>query len=234
MSDYKIKLEVFEGPLALLLHLIEKDQIDIYDIPIAQVTEQYIAYLKAWEEFNLDIASEFLVMAATLLQIKSRMLLPRPPAAVETAEEEDPRQELVEKLVEYRKFKQLAALLQSMAEKRLKYFTRPPQELDVTPPLPQGLKLDDLIMAFAAILESAADNYALVARDEISVQDKMYDIIHLLHKTERIEFWQTITRTGSRSEVVAALLAVLELLRLKRITVSQDRCFGPIFIALRE
>ncbi|WP_425440869.1 segregation and condensation protein A [Sporolituus thermophilus] len=218
----------------MLLHLIEKDQIDIYDIPIAQVTEQYIAYLKAWEEFNLDIASEFLVMAATLLQIKSRMLLPRPPAAVETAEEEDPRQELVEKLVEYRKFKQLATLLQSLAEKRLQYFTRPPQEFYVAPPLPQGLKLDDLIMAFAAVLESAVDNYALVARDEISVQDKMYDIIHLLHKTGRIEFWQTITRTGSRSEVVAALLAVLELLRLKRVTVYQDRCFGPIFIALRE
>ena len=109
MPDYRIKLEIFEGPMDLLMHLIEKNQIDIYDIPIAVVTEQYLTYLKALEEFNIDIASGFLLMAATLLQIKSRMLLPpRPSQIAELTEEEDPRQELVDRLIEYRKFKDLS------------------------------------------------------------------------------------------------------------------------------
>lgn len=235
MSDYKIKLEVFEGPIALLLHLIEKHQIDIYDIPIAQITEQYLLYLRAMKEFNIDIASDFLLMAATLLQIKSRMLLPRPKAALAAEEEEiDPRQELVEKLIEYRKFKQMATILEDMVEKRSLYFTRLPQQFDIVPSLPEGLKLDDLILAFAAIWESASEDYALVTREEISIQDKMYDIIHLLHKAGQLEFRQTITRTGSRAEVVAAFLALLELIRMRRIIIQQDGGFGPIYLMLRE
>lgn len=237
MSDYKIKIEVFEGPLDLLMHLIEKNQLDIYDIPIASITEQYLEYLKALEVFNIDIASEFLVMAATLLQIKSRLLLPKPPKIVDENEESniDPRQELVEKLIEYRKFKQVAGLFENMVKDRERFFTRQPLTFETPIPLPVGMKLDDLIRAFAAVWESAIEDYALVSREEISIQDKMYDIVQVLSQRQGcVEFCDTIIRTGSRGEVIAAFLALLELIRLKRIAIRQDYAFGPIHLILRE
>lgn len=235
MEAYKIRLDAFEGPLALLMHLIEKNQIDIYDIPIAEVTEQYLAYLRALEEFNIDIASEFLVMAATLLQIKSRMLLPKPPVADEAMEEEDPRQELVARLLEYRRFKQAAGVLEDMLHDREKFFSRPPGEFATKIVLPDGLKIDDLIEAFAAVWESAIDQFAFISREEISVQDKMQDILHLLRsRAGRMEFAETFIRSGSKTEMVASFLAILELIRMKRIRITQDRSFGPIYLTLGE
>lgn len=235
MSDYKIKLEVFEGPLALLMHLIEKSQIDIYNIPIATVTEQYIDYLKAMEDFDIEIASEFLVMAATLLQIKSRMLLPRPVIDEVTDEVVDPRQELVERLIEYRKFKQFAETLDQLNNERSKYFFRVPQEFAKQFPLPEGLCLDDLLKAFAALWESAAPEFALIAPEEISVKDKMHDIITLLRNNKgTMEFSKTIIRTGSRSEFIAAFLALLELVRLRRIVIHQEKQFSSIRLSLKE
>jgi segregation and condensation protein A len=234
-ADCKIKLETFEGPLALLMHLIDKNQIDIYDIPIAVVTEQYIAYIRALEEFNIDVASEFLVMAATLLQIKSRMLLPKPPASEAAEEEADPRQELVQRLLEYRRFKQMAATLEEMMRAREKFVARPPGSFAAKIVLPEGLKLDDLIEAFAAVWESAVDEFAFIAREEISVQDKMQDILLMLRKQGgRLEFAQTLIRSGSRTEMVTAFLALLELIRLKRIKIEQERSFGPIYLSLGE
>ena len=236
MSDYKIKLETFEGPMALLMHLLEKNQLDIYDIPIAVVTEQYLEYLQALEEFNIDIASEFLLMAATLLQIKSRMLLPKLPQILEETDDEgDPRQELVDRLLEYRKFKQMSAVMEEMMQQRGHFFTRVPQEFEAQLPLPAGLRLDDLLSAFVAVWESSIDEYEVVAREEFSVQDKIYDIIHLLYKHKgRIEFSQTIIRTGTRPEVIATFLALLELMKLQRVTISQQERFGPIYITLKE
>jgi Uncharacterized conserved protein len=234
-DEYKIKLETFEGPLALLMHLIDKSQIDIYDIPIAEVTEQYLAYIRAMEEFNIDVASEFLVMAATLLQIKSRMLLPKPPAAEQPAEEEDPRQELVERLLEYRRFKQMAATLEDMLHEREQYVARPPGYFATKIVLPDGLKVDELIEAFAAVWESSVDDYALITREEISIQDKMQDILLLLRKNSgRLEFAQTLIRSGSRTEMVTAFLALLELIRLRRIRIEQECSFGPIYLSLGE
>lgn len=235
MSDYKIKLEIFEGPMDLLMHLIEKNQIDIYDIPIATVTEQYIAYLKALETFNIDVASEFLLMAATLLQIKSRMLLPRPPQTVELTEEEDPRQELVDRLIEYRRFKDMSTVMENMLKEREHFFTRLPEEFPVKIPLPIGLNINDLVAAFASVWESSIDDYELVSREEFSVQDKMYDIIHLLYKYKgRIEFNQTLIRKGTKSEVVAAFLALLELVKLQRVIITQQERFSTIYITLKE
>jgi segregation and condensation protein A len=235
MSDYKIKLEIFEGPMDLLMHLIEKSQIDIYDIPIAAVTEQYLGYLKALEEFNIDVASEFLLMAATLLQIKSRMLLPRPPKVIESAEEEDPRQELVDRLLEYRRFKDISAIMESILKQREHFFTRLPEEFPIKIPLPMGLNINDLVVAFAAVLESSIDDYELVSREEFSVQDKMYDIIHLLYKYKgKIEFSQTLIRKGTKSEVIAAFLALLELVKLQRVIISQQERFSEIHITLKE
>lgn len=234
-AEYKVKLEAFEGPLALLMHLIDKNQVDIYDIPIAVVTEQYLDYIRAMEIFNIDVASEFLVMAATLLQIKSRMLLPKPPAAEQLAEEVDPRQELVQRLLEYRRFKQAAADLEEMLRKREQFVARPPGYFATKIVLPEGLKIDDLIEAFAAVWESAVDEFAFIAREEISVQDKMQDILLLLRKQGgRLEFAQTLIRSGSRTEMVTAFLALLELIRLKRIHIDQERSFGPIYLSLGE
>ncbi len=234
MSEYTIKLQAFEGPLALLMHMIEKEQIDIYDIPITKVTEQYLRYLDTMEEFNIQIASEFLVMAATLLQIKSRLLLPRP-AAVVMEEEEDPRQELVDRLLEYRMFKQASLFLERLAQNRGNYVVREPQEFASQLVLPTGLKVDDLISAFVAVWESKEEEYSLVSRDEVSVQDKMYAILHLLHQSNgETDFLQIIELAHSRGEVVALFLALLELIRLKRVQVRQDLGFGPIFIMLKE
>ncbi|MDF2635585.1 MAG: Segregation and condensation protein [Pelosinus sp.] len=235
MSDYKIKLEIFEGPMDLLMHLIEKNQIDIYDIPIAIVTEQYIAYLKTLEIFNIDVASEFLLMAATLLQIKSRMLLPRQPQFVELTEEDDPRQELVDRLIEYRKFKEMSAQMENLLKEREHFFTRLPEDFPVKIPVPMGLNINDLVTAFAAVWESSIDDYELVSREEFSVQDKMYDIIHLLYKYHgRIEFNQTLIRKGTKSEVVASFLALLELVKLQRVIISQQERFSTIYITLKE
>lgn len=231
-----VRLEVFEGPLALLMHLIEKNQIDIYDIPIADVTEQYLAYISSWNEFNMEVASEFLLMAATLLQIKSRMLLPKPPVIEEDeAEEEDPRQELVNRLIEYRRFKQLAAILSDMGQKRELFHTRSPVEITVHYPLLAGLDADQLVQAFLAVWESKVPEFRVVAREEVSVQDKMVDIVYLLtHHAGKIKFTDTFIRSGSRQEIVASFLAILELLRLKRLVIEQQEAFGPIYLMMKE
>ena len=234
-TSYSVSLGIFQGPLDLLMHLIEKHQIDIYDIPIAVITEQYLAYLRQMEEFNMDIASDFLVMAATLLQIKSRMLLPKPPKIEEALENADPRQELVDKLIEYRKFKQAASLFSQMAQERGQFFTRLPQNFDIPIPLPEGITLDDLLRSFAAVWESAIEDYALVAREEISVQEKMADILHVLRQYGgRAEFQQTLIRTGSKLETITAFIALLELIRLQRIIIYQCAVFGPIYLELKE
>jgi segregation and condensation protein A len=233
--SYKVRLEVFEGPLALLMHLIEKNQIDIYDIPIADITQQYLAYIEAWNEFNMDVASEFLLMAATLLQIKSRMLLPKPPRIEDSDEEEDPRLELVNRLIEYRRFKQITAVLQEMSQVRELSHTRGPQEFSVRYPLLKGLTADQLVQAFLAVWESKVDKFTLVDHDEVNVKDKILDIIHLLaHSQGKIEFTATFIRSGSKQEVVAAFLAILELLRLKRLVIEQQEPFGPIYLMAKE
>ena len=238
MEHYKIKTEVFEGPMALLMHLIDKNQIDIYDIPIAIITEQYLAYLRALERFNIDIASEFLVMAATLLQIKSRMLLPKQPKQVEEEEPcDDPRQELVDRLLEYRKYKHAAGILAEMAECRNQYHTRERLEIASDIPLPEGLTMDDLLLAFMTVWESQSreDDYSLVAREEISIQDKMYDIVNLLRSSgKKLNFFDTMIRAGGKGEMIASFLAILELIRLRRINIVQEVSFGSIFISLRE
>ncbi len=235
-TPYKIQLPAFEGPLDLLLHLIEKSKIDIYDIPIAELTEQYLVYLAAMEEFNIDVASDFLVMAATLLQIKSRLLLPKAPKVIAEEETElDPRHELVNRLLEYRKFKQMAEKFAALAGEREHYFTRSPQLIASSLPLPEGITLDMLTKAFLAVWESGLEEYSIVNREEISIQDKIHDIIHLLHKYDgRLEFSQTIIRSGTKREVIAAFLALLELIKLQRVTVRQKTNFSTIYIMLKE
>ncbi|MBQ1249245.1 MAG: segregation/condensation protein A [Selenomonadales bacterium] len=235
--SYQLKLEVFEGPLALLMHLIEKSQIDIYDIPIAEITEQYLAYLKQMEEVDLEIASEFLVMAATLLQIKSRMLLPKKKAEDDTVEE-DPRDELVARLLEYKRYQEVSRALSDMAEARRLFFGRSPLELPRRQePYPQGMTTDKLVMAFMAVWESkqAEEDFVVVRGETVTVQDKMGDILYLLRKCGKtMEFRETLIRARNRDEMIASFLAILELLKLNKIRAEQEQGSETIMISLVE
>lgn len=182
MADLSLKLTAFEGPLDLLLHLIERDKVDIYDIPIAAVTEQYISYLRSMSEFDMEVASDFLVMAATLLQIKSRMLLPK--QSVEGEEEEaDPRQQLVEMLVEYRRIKRAAAALADMKQSADLYWQREPMFGNLVERTVAPCTVQQLLKALAG-MTTAPDGKqaAFIEPQAYSVQDKMADILQKLQR----------------------------------------------------
>ena len=234
MPNYNIKIQDFEGPLDLLMHLIEKDKVDIYDIPIVDIAEQYITYLNAMKEFDMDVASDFLVMAATLLQIKSRMLLPKPP--VDSAEEqEDPRQMLVDMLVEYRKIRIQAKMLTESLATALGYHQRKPMQFPDIRKKIKPLTFEDLLESLNGLLTRQDHEPALIERQRFNVQDKMKNIIDLLEENNHsLEFSALITNNVSRSEIIASFLAILELMRLNRITIRQARPFSTIFIFLRE
>lgn len=240
------KLETFEGPLDLLLHLIDKAEIDIQDISISEITDQYLEYLDAMQELELDITSEFLVMAATLLSMKSRLLLPKPPVTDEpwiTADEDadlDPREELIRKLIEYRKYKSIAGQLRDKEWERSQVFTREAADLspfqsvkDVNPV--EGLHLDDLIQAFRRAMRRLAGRNRVTAirRDEISVKDRINDIILTLKNRSdagRMLFSQLIGDGMDRQEIVATFLALLELMRKGWVTCHQNRLFDEIVV----
>ena len=236
MEDYKIKIDAFEGPMDLLMHLIEKNKIDIYDIPIAELTRQYLAYLDRFRDFNMEIASSFLVMAATLLQIKSRMMLPK--AEKEADEEaEDPRFELVRRILEYRKFKQVSYVLGDMAGVQERYVSREPMALPVHHLPPGNLSVRLLTEAFYTVLsvkEELSIPKALVAPEAFSVRDKMADILSLLERSRGRLLFSEAFETGTRSELVVTFLALLELMKLKTVLVKQQRAFAEIYICIRE
>ncbi len=237
MEEYKIKLDAFEGPLDLLMHLIEKNKINIYDIPIAELTEQYMEYLDQFKEFNIEVASGFLVMAATLLQIKSRVLLPKTAKQEEVIEEaeNDPRQELVERLLEYKRFKEVSEVLDQLAVNQAKYYVKKPEAL-VTRYLPlEGLALNSLVSAFKTVLAAYAQEPVVVERERFTVKDKIEDIILILKKKKGpILFTDTFTHMGTRDEVITAFLALLELIKLKQVFIEQRYAFAPIYIDLRK
>ena len=236
MEDYKIKIDAFEGPMDLLMHLIEKNKIDIYDIPIAELTRQYLDYLDKFREFNIEIASSFLVMAATLLQIKSRMMLPKAPKE-EGVPEEDPRLELVQRILEYRKFKQVSQVLGDMAGVQERFVAREPMELPVHHLPPGNLSLRQLVEAFHTVLtvkEELSIPKALVEPEEYSIKDKMENIILLLGRSRGKLLFSEAFRSGTRSELIVTFLALLELMKLRAVTVKQQRSFAEIYICVRE
>lgn len=232
MSDLKLKLNAFEGPLDLLLHLIEKDKIDIYDIPIVEITRQYISYLKNLQEFDMELASEFLVMAATLLQIKSRMLLPED--KTEEEEEEDPRLRLVEMLVEYRRIKKCAAALLAMKQGADLYAQRKPMFADLCTLVMPSHKPEELLEALAGLVQGQQVQSAYVEPQAYSVQDKMADILRFLEKKPHGFMLNEIFASGSSAEKVASFLGVLELLKMKAITITQSERFAPIYIFAKQ
>lgn len=242
--SYQIKLPVFEGPFDLLFHLIEKNEVDIYDIPIAKITQQYLEYITAMQKLDLELASEFLVMAATLLSIKARMLLPKPPKEEAAEDEEfgmDPRDELVERLLEYKQFKQMAEYLKEREECQEKVYTRPNEEdmfvhlFSEENPV-EGISLDSLLGALQEVLDRAAEVELSgeIARDEVSMRDKMKEIMHRLFlKPKGIAFRDLFRMKATRVEVVVTFIALLELIKLGKIRVYQSKNFGEIMIYSR-
>ena len=222
--------------MELLMHLIEKNKIDIYDIPIASLTEQYIEYLDKFRSFNIEIASEFIIMAATLLQIKSRMLLPKPPKEKDEADEADPRQELIERILEYRRFKEVSGVMGELQRSQERFLAREPMELPVRHLPPKNLSLNELLEAFANVLAVRRElkiPQVLVAPEEFSVQDKMEELISLLHRMNgRLRFADAFSGS-SRGELITTFLAMLELIKLHSIAVQQQGQFGEIYISIR-
>lgn len=234
MSDVSLKLTAFEGPLDLLMHLIESNKIDIYDIPIVEITEQYIGYLRNLQEFDMELASEFLVMAATLLQIKSRMLLPKE-AREDEDEGEDPRQQLVEMLVEYRRIKKAAQNLRYLKEEADRYASREPMFANLVERYVPSYPVRDLLLALANVLrETGGRPLAYIEPQVFSVQEKMAEILQRLQGSAQGFLLSELFASGKAGEKVAAFLGVLELLKMGLITISQHQAFAPIYIFSKQ
>lgn len=236
-AAYSVKLDTFEGPLDLLLHLIRKNELDIYDIPIALITKQYLAYLSFLKEMNLEVAGDFLVMASTLLQIKSRMLLPNPePEEGEGEGEEDPRAELVRRLLEYQRYKEAG---QHLAERELlgrEVFARRVAAPDLLPAAPEEgpLELDlfELAEAFRSLLARvpASRVHEVIGFESISISDAINEILSLLQEREMLAFDELFNLDDSRGRLIVNFLALLELCRLKMLKVLQNKDCGEIFL----
>ena len=233
MSDVSLKLTAFEGPLDLLMHLIESNKIDIYDIPIVEITEQYIGYLRNLQEFDMELASEFLVMAATLLQIKSRMLLPKE-AREDEDEGEDPRQQLVEMLVEYRRIKKAAQNLRYLKEEADRYASREPMFANLVERYVPSYPVQDLLLALSNVLRDSDRPLAYIEPQAFSVQEKMAAILQRLQAHPGGFLLNDLLSSGKNGEKVAAFLGVLELLKMGLITITQHAAFAPIYIFSKQ
>jgi len=237
-NDYKVKLDIFEGPLDLLLYLIKKDEIDIYDIPIERITRQYLDYLDAFKILDLDVAGDFVVMAANLIYIKSRSLLPKdqqPPD--EAAEEDDPRWELVRQLIEYKKFKDAAAHLQRRELDREGLFTRLAITAAPVAERPLGeVSIFDLINAFNSALKrrTGPEDLREIFEENFTVSDKIDLIMKMTAAGIALRFSELFAMAASRTEVVVTFLALLELVRLKQVRARQGEDFGEIELVRAE
>jgi len=231
---YKVKLDVFEGPLDLLLYLIQKEEVDIYDIPIAKITDQYLEYMELMQLLDLNIAGEFLVMAATLMHIKSKLLLP--PDETEGAEDQeaDPRAELVKRLLEYKKFKEAASELSERESTQKHFFARVGSgiNMDELPPAEDKFfeaSLFDLITAFTKVLKDVPkDAFYQVVKDEFTVSEKIHDILHLMTERKSMLFTELFRTARNKFEIITMFLAVLELIKMKEIIVRQSFQFADI------
>lgn len=241
---YSVKVDAFEGPLDLLLHLITTYEVDIYDIPVAEITEQYMNYIHTMQELKLDVASEFLVMAATLLAIKSKMLLPKQESLsidqqIEIEMDDDPRDDLVRRLVEYRKFKQAAVDLKEKETARSLIFTREPMDLtfyeneeeEVNPV--SNVTIYDMLAAMQKIFTKKlekAPRKTTIERQEIPIETRMKQIISELRFASGRKRFSDLFTADNREHLVVTFLAVLELMKTKDVTCEQDNNFSEIFI----
>ena len=243
-----VKLQVFEGPLDLLLHLIDKNKIDIYDIPIVEITNQYMDYIRAMEREDLNVMSEFLVMAATLLDIKCRMLLPK--EVKEDGEEEDPRQELVEQLLEYKMYKYMSYELRDReAEGQRALYRAPdlPEEVkEYVEPIDMDALLGDLTLAklnsiFQDVIRRQADKidpvrstFGKIEKETVTLSQRMEDIRTFARKSRRFSFRELLTGQKSRTQIVVTFLAVLQMMKEGSIRTEQEQPFDDILITWTE
>jgi len=231
--DYTFRLEGFEGPLDLLLHLIQKNELDIFNIPIALITEQYLEYLQLMKVLNLDVAGEYLLMASTLLHIKSKMLLPK--SSEREEEEEDPREELIRRLLEYQKYKQAGGELEKRPMLDRDVFIRlmPAEPEEVPEEERIEVNLLELLEAFRQVLERVkTETVHEVILEHLSVEDKIQEILTLLERENRsLTFHRLFPEQASRRVVIITLLAILELVKMKRIRIFQLAPFETIRVS---
>jgi len=237
VEDYKVKLDVFEGPLDLLLYLIKRDEVDIYDVSIGRITKQYLGYMDAFQVLNIELAGEFIVMAANLLYIKSRTLLPvDQQMAEEDAEADDPRWELIRQLIEYKKFKEAAAKLRDIEALQEKLFPRVPVVPDLAPAenlLVEEVGIFDLIHAFQKILrriEKKTADLREIFEENFTVSEKIDYLLKVTSSGVSMRFEELFADVASRAEIVVTFLAMLELIRLKQLRVRQEAQCGEIWI----
>jgi segregation and condensation protein A len=239
LEAYPVRLQNFEGPLDLLLHLIRQHEVNVYDIPIALITSQYLEYLEIMQELNLDVAGDFLVMAATLIHIKSRMLLPRPAPEQLTEDEEDPRDALVRRLVAHQQFKAAAEMLHERETVRSAQWTRPDALVAAIAgeaPEPElEVDLFSLMSAFKAVLARAKQRpQVILPGEQISIEARIEQLLGRLSTTEACGFAELFDDVASRGDLVVTFLALLEMIRLKVIRVYQTGPFGEIRIYRRQ
>jgi len=237
MAEYKVQFEVFEGPLDLLLYLIKKEEVDIYEVNLTKLATQFVEYIDLMRKFDLEVAGEFLVMASTLMYIKSRELLPVDQQVTAEGEEEgeDPRWELIRQLVEYKKFKDAAAQLQSLEARQENIFPRLPGKLEfesTAPPPKPDVSIFDLLNAVNSVLKRFGQRESgnAIFEDKWTVSEKIESILRVIVERGSVRFSELFVTAASRSEVVCTFLALLELIRLKQLVCAQSEEFGELEI----
>ena len=243
--SYNVKLETFEGPFDLLFHLIEKEEVDIYDIPISKITAQYLGYIEEMQRVDLDVASEFLLMAATLIEIKSKMLLPntKDEQLALDMDDIDPRQDLITRLIEYKKYKNIALELKKREEECRKIFYKPQEQLDEFIKYEsnevQDMNITDLINAVNNIFQKRKNIHVTkffvneIKREEISIEMKMKEIRDYLMLKASVRFDELFQDALNKREIIATFIALLELMKLNFIVVQQNNIFGDIWVKRR-
>lgn len=236
---YQVKISDFEGPLDLLLHLIKQSNIDIYDIKIDEITKQYLDYVKAMEEINLNVASEYLVMATELIEIKSNMLLPKSNIE-ETIEEEDPRETLINRLLEYKNYKEMVGSFKQLESKRKEFFTKNPSDLkrcgiETNPLINEDIKVSDLLEAFSKFLDRKKMEIPLptkITKKEYLVSERIKEIRKTLNDKKKIEFTELFDIL-TKEYIIVTFLSMLDLARKEEILIQQESNFDKIFLVLR-
>lgn len=238
--EYKVKINEFEGPLDLLLHLIKESKVEIWDIKIEEIVEQYLRYIEAMKEMNLDVASSYLVMASELIELKSKMLLPRKEEQQETEEEIDPREALIQRLVEYQKYKEVTKEFKELEEKRKDIHTKLPESLmeyqEEDTIINSDLHVEDLMLALKKVLQRKELDKPLktnVTTKEISISERRKSIKNILKERKKVDFYELFEET-TREYIVVTFLTILEMAKKQELTIRQENNFDHIVCELCE
>lgn len=236
--QYKVMINEFEGPLDLLLHLIKENNIDIYEIKIEEITKQYLDYIKAMKDLNLSVASEYLVMASELLEMKSKMLLPRKKEEEKDEYEEDPREVLIERLLAYKKYKEVTSEFKDLELTRRLVITKEPENLSLYAKEENdaNLGVDDLINAFNELMKRKELDKPLatkITKKELSITDKVKSIRNIL-KAKKIVRFEELFESSTKEEIIVSFLSVLEMVRKNEIVLKQDNNFNTITVSLKD